>query len=191
MIAVMILGFYARARAKHRKQKGRFFASLAILMTIGCLVWSGTIWGDYHRGFSYWSALERRASLGEADALDTYQDKLEDKDFSTRREARWSLLRVQGDHAVPMQARLMNDPDVNIQWEAARVLERSGPVALPYLIEGLQHPNAQVQRQCAQALDRRLPIDIDVDAILRGEGRAAEIRKIRDWWGDADSGAHY
>jgi hypothetical protein len=181
MIALLVLGFYGRARAKLRKQKGRFFASLAILATIGCLWWGGRIWMEYHHGYRTWSQLERRAAMGEEGALDLYEDQLEASDFDTRQAARWSLLRVEGDHAIALQADLMNDLDENVQYMAARVLGEKGAVALPYLIQGLQHPNGQVQYQCARALDRRLPIDINFGA-MQGKGRAREIQKILDWW---------
>ncbi|MCZ6689966.1 MAG: serine/threonine-protein kinase [Planctomycetota bacterium] len=94
-LVVFVISFWARARAKRGRLRGRFFASLAAVMMIVTLAlfWGG--WSDYNKGYRFWRGLERRAIAGDVEALVQYRALSQDVNFERRQEADWSLRRVE------------------------------------------------------------------------------------------------
>ncbi|MCZ6603237.1 MAG: hypothetical protein O6952_09540, partial [Planctomycetota bacterium] len=94
-LVVFVISFWARARAKRGRLRGRFFASLAAIMMIVtvALFWGG--WSEYNEGYRRWSELERRAAAGDIGALVEYRAIMKGGDFKQRQQVAWSLRRVE------------------------------------------------------------------------------------------------
>ena len=181
-LLVLVCSFWARARARRRRQRGRFFATLAILMSIYSLVWFGGTWSDYQDGYDAWREMEDRVAAGDAKAMGEYETLLGDPDLAIRRRAVWSILRAEGDGVVPLLARLLDDPEGRIRRQAARSLRGCGDAATPYLISGLESPDARVRIECAGGLQERVPFELDFKALRAGADGADEVRRIQIWW---------
>ena len=84
--------------------------------------------------------------------FDTLRLALEDADPETRAIAIFALGTRSEPEAISLLITTLGDPGPFLARTASESLQRIGALAVPALIESLQHPNAQVRALAARAL---------------------------------------